>query len=167
MPYGFNDFYNLEEQARFADYVVIMGYDEHFAGSGEPGSVASIGYVEYGITEALEEVPPEQLINGMPFYTRVWMRSESGVESIALGMQDTQDFIAEHGMQVDWARNEGQYYAEKEENGTLYQVWVEDAESIGMKIAVAENHGIAGVAEWVLGMETKDVWDVIGNYMRQ
>lgn len=167
VPYGFNDFYNLEEQARFADYVVIMGYDEHFAGSGEPGSVASIGYVEYGITEALKEVPPEQLINGMPFYTRVWTRSEEGVSSIALGMQETQDFITEHGMEKTWGRVEGQYYAEKEENGALYQVWVEDAESLKMKLDVARDYGIAGVAEWALGFETADVWDVIGDYMRE
>lgn len=167
VPYGFNDFYDLEEQAWYADYVVIMGYDEHFAGSGEPGSVASIGYVDYGITEAMKEVPAERLINGMPFYTRVWSSGPDGVDSFACGMADAQAFVQEHGLTVRWGNNEGQNYAEGEENGILYQVWLEDAESIGMKLAAAESYGIAGVAEWKLGMETPDIWDVIEEYVNR
>ena len=34
-------FYNRKEQGVVADYVIIMGYDEHFAGSEEAGSVGS------------------------------------------------------------------------------------------------------------------------------
>nr|MCR5100395.1 chitinase [Butyrivibrio sp.] len=37
VPMNFNDFYDLEEQGTVADYVVIMGYDEHYAGSEEAG----------------------------------------------------------------------------------------------------------------------------------
>ena len=40
VPSEYTAFYNRAEQAVFADYVVIMGYDEHYAGSEEEGSVA-------------------------------------------------------------------------------------------------------------------------------
>ena len=52
VPMGFNSHYELEEQGKVADYVIIMGYDEHYAGSWESGSVASIDYVENGIRQA-------------------------------------------------------------------------------------------------------------------
>ena len=55
-----------------ADYVIIMGYDEHYATSPEAGSVASIGWVREGIENTLEEVPAEKVINAVPFYTRLW-----------------------------------------------------------------------------------------------
>ena len=60
--------YDWKEQGKVADYVIIMGYDEHYGGSQEPGSVASIGYVEEGISTMVQSVPPEKVINAVPFY---------------------------------------------------------------------------------------------------
>ena len=167
VPYNFNDFYRIEEQGLFADYVVIMGYDEHYGGSQVAGSVASIDYVTYGIEEALTMVPAEKLINGIPFYSRIWKTTAEGVSSEAYGMDQIQTFIKNHGMTVEWNAATGQNYAEVHEDDASYQIWVEDAESIGMKLEVMQAHKIAGVAEWCLGMESADVWDVISDYMKE
>lgn len=165
VPYNFNDYYDLEEQAAFADYVVIMGYDEHYAGSEEAGSVASIGYVEYGIEEALKEVPADRLVNGVPFYTRGWITEDGYVTSQVLDMVEAKAFLSEHDMKKEWNSTAGQYYAEKESGSKFYQIWIEDKKSIRKKLDVMEEHGIAGVAEWVLGLETNDVWDEISDYL--
>ena len=42
VPRGYNSHYHWKEQGIVADYVIIMGYDEHYGGSQEVGSVASI-----------------------------------------------------------------------------------------------------------------------------
>ena len=167
VPYNFNNHYRLDEQGIFADYVVIMGYDEHYAGSQEPGSVASIGYVTYGIEEALKCVPAEKLINGIPFYSRIWKTAADGVTSMAYGMNELQIFIANHNMTVEWNASTEQNYAEVSEDDATYQIWIEDAESIEKKLEVMQAHGIAGVAEWCLGMESADVWTVIADYMNK
>jgi spore germination protein YaaH len=167
VPYNFNDHYRLDEQGVFADYVVVMGYDEHYAGSQEPGSVASIGYVTYGIEEALKHVSKEKLINGIPFYTRIWKTTAEGVSSQAYGMNEVQTFIANHGMTVEWNASAEQNYAEVHEDDATYQIWIEDAESIEKKLEVMQSHSIAGVAQWCLGMESSDVWDVIADYMEK
>ena len=165
VPYDFNDHYHMDEQGVFADYVIIMGYDEHYAGSSNAGSVASIGYVAYGIQEALKEVPAEKLINGIPFYARIWTTNSQGVTSQACRMDVVQNFIANNGLTKEWSEADGQYYAEKKNGDDLYQVWVEDDESIALKLDVMEQSGLAGVAEWCLGFETADIWDVIADYM--
>ena len=167
VPYNFNDHYHMDEQGVFADYVILMGYDEHFQGSEVAGSVASIGYVTYGIQEALKMVPAEKLINGIPFYARVWTTSSQGVTSQACSMQVVQDYIARNGMNAEWSETDGQYYAERSSGDNLYQVWVEDDESIALKLSVMEDAGLAGVAEWCLGFETPDIWDVIADYMEK
>ncbi len=167
VPYNFNDYYRLDEQGVFADYVVIMGYDEHYAGSTEAGSVASLDYVTYGIEEALKEVPAEKLVNAIPFYTRIWKTTAEGLGSEAYGMSEIQQFIANHNMKVEWNGMTGQNYAEAADDEATYQIWIEDAESIEAKLKVMESHAVAGVAEWCLGMETEDVWDVIAAYMDQ
>lgn len=74
VPTEYSLFYNRKEQANFADYVIIMGYDEHYAG-GDEGSVASLGFVTQGIADTLKEVPAQQIILAAPLYTRVWIET--------------------------------------------------------------------------------------------
>ena len=167
VPYNFNDYYHLDEQGRFADYIVLMGYDEHYAGSQEAGSVASIDYVTYGIGEALKEVPADKLINAIPFYTRIWTTSPEGVSSQAVTMAYCQEFMKEHGMKPEWSDSFGQYYAEAREGDNYYQIWVEGKKSIELKLRVMQEYALAGVAEWCLGFETPEIWDVIEAYMKQ
>mgnify|MGYP000470729754 CR=1 FL=1 len=69
VPKSFNTQYDRKEQGIVADYVVIMGYDEYYAGSPEAGPVSSYNYVKEGITETLKEVPAEKVISGIPFFT--------------------------------------------------------------------------------------------------
>jgi spore germination protein YaaH len=165
VTYDFNDYYSMDEQAVFADYIVIMGYDEHYAGSSEAGSVASIDYIKYGIQRAMQEVPAEKIINGIPFYTRLWKTDSSGLSSEALSMSQAQDFITNHGAEVTWDSTTCQNIIDFTENDVHYQMWVEDSESISAKLDVMTADGIAGVAEWRLGFETADVWDVIEQYI--
>ena len=165
--YSYNSYYDLEEQGVFVDYVVVMGYDEHYAGSAEAGSVASINYVTEGIQMALEVVDADRIINAIPFYSRIWKTESGSVSSEAYGMQDIADYIALHGMTKSWSSEAAQYYAETTEDGVLIQIWVEDSESIRQKLDVMQTFGIKGVAEWRLQFETADVWDVISDYMDQ
>ncbi len=165
--YNFNSHYHLEEQGVFVDYEVVMGYDEHYAGSQEPGSVASISYVTEGIQMALEKgIDKDRLINAIPFYTRVWKTQNGSVSSEALGMQQVQDYMQTKGMTASWDAQTGQNYAETTDtDGTRIQIWIEDTQSIQQKLDVMQGYGIKGVAEWKLQYETSDIWDVISNYM--
>ena len=167
VPYDFNDHYRIDEQGVFCDYVVIMGYDEHYAGSAEPGSVASIGYVRYGIERTLEEVPADKVINGVPFYTRIWKASSSsGLTSSAVGMQAAADFVAANGLEQFWDETACQNYAQgNTQDGYYARVWLEDSESMAVRISVMENSGLAGIAAWRLGLERPEIWQVIGEYI--
>ncbi len=168
VPMNFNDHYDLTEQGIIADYVVIMGYDEHYAGSEEAGSVASIDYVSNGINNALNEVSADKLINAIPFYTRLWTTENGAVSSKALHMSGAQAVIEENGVELVWDETTCQYYGEfTNEDGNLCQIWNEDARSIEAKLSVMQTANIAGVAEWALGFETADIWDVINTYMAQ
>lgn len=167
VPMGHTDHYNRAEQGLVADYVVIMGYDEHYAGSDEAGSVASIDFVEGGIADTVEQVPAEKVINGIPFYTRIWQTSGTSVSSQAVGMDKAQAYIADHGITTRWDEETCQNYGEYQSADGFCQVWLEDAESIRVKLNIMQKYGIAGVAEWKLGFEEPSVWDVIEEYMNQ
>ena len=165
VPTAYTAFYNREEQGRFVDYVVIMGYDEHAGNSEVAGSVASLGFVEQGIADTLEEVEAAKVINGIPFYSRGWATTDGEVSVKTLTMSGQKQFIKDHGIEVSWDEESGQYYGGNTVDGTTYEIWMEDAESLREKLAVMNQHDIAGVAQWKLGLETSDVWAVIGEYV--
>ena len=165
VPRASTTHYNRKEQGIVADYVVIMGYDEHWGGGGVAGSVASIGFVEDGIVQTLEDVPANKIINAVPFYTRVWKTNGDKVTSEAIDMETAHNFIKNNGVTMSWNTVAGQNYGEIQKGNTLYQIWMEDKDSIEAKLAVMKKYNIAGVAAWKLGYETPDIWDMIATYM--
>lgn len=166
VPRG-NSRYNFKEQGIVADYVIIMGYDEHPLNSTEAGSVASIGFVKEGITDMLESVPAEKVVNGIPFYTRVWTESfGGGVSCVDMGMEASLNYIEQNGMDIYWHEGSGQHIASLEGDNAIYTIWVEDAKSIEEKMKLIKEYNLAGVACWKLGLESETVWPVISEYLK-
>ena len=165
VPREYTAHYNRKEQGIVADYVIIMGYDEHWGGGGVAGSVASIGFVEDGIAQTVADVPANKVINALPFYTRVWKTKGDSVTSEAIDMETAQNFIKNNGVNMSWDPQTAQNYGEVEKGNTLYQIWMEDKDSIEAKLAVMRKYNIGGVAAWKLGYETPDIWDMIAKYM--
>lgn len=167
VPTGYTDHYDRREQGIVADYVIIMGYDEHYAGSPEAGSVASINYVENGIADTVSQVPANKVINAIPFYTRIWETTGSSISSQAVGMEMAEEYVAAHNIDVEWNEETCQNYGEYTSGDTLYQLWLEDEESIRVKLNIMEKYGIGGVAAWRLGFEKPEIWDEIETYLNQ
>ncbi len=169
VPMPHTEHYDREEQGEIADYVIVMGYDEHYSGGEDIGSVASRAFVEKGIVDTLALVPAQKLINALPFYTRMWMEytDENGMpvrEDKAYGMQAALDKAGELGLGVIWSDDVGQYVAAGEVDGVFYSVWLEEEKSIEIKMQLVQQYKLAGVAGWSLGMETKEIWNVINSY---
>ena len=171
VPMDFTAHYNRKDLGEVCDYVMIMGYDEHYAGSEEAGSVASLSFEEEGIQNTLQEVAAEKVVSGIPFYTRLWCTTtnEDGtttVTSEAMGMNQAQQTLENNQVEASWDETTGQNYAQFDgENGELYQIWLEDTESLTKKLELIKNYDLGGVAEWKLGLEDDSVWDLIAKYV--
>ncbi len=167
VPTGYTDHYDRAEQGVVADYVIIMGYDEHYAGSEVAGSVASIDFVEEGISKTVAEVPADKVINAVPFYTRIWETTPDSITSQAVGMDVAEEYVANHNIQTEWDDETCQNYGEYTSGDTLHQVWLEDNRSIQVKLTIMDKYGIGGVAAWRLGLEKAEIWDEIEAYMNR
>ena len=156
------------ELARVADYIVCMCYDEHTSGSETAGSVSSLPFVQKGIRDTLEEVPAEQTIIALPFFTRLWKVNENASPSSrAMGMGEAAAWLSENAVNVIWDEETGQNYAEAKGVDGTSKIWIEDAQSFSEKMNAVTAAGCAGVAEWKLGLETQDIWQVISNYLAE
>ena len=162
VPEDFTSHYDRAEQGRVVDYVIIMGYDEHYVGS-EAGSVASLPWVEQGVQDTLEEVPAERVINAIPFYTRLWNTTGGAVTSEAIGMDQAQQVIAENNVETYWDKTTSQNYGKYDIDNSTYQIWLEDAQSVAEKVKLVSKYDLAGVSAWKLGFENSGIWQVISD----
>lgn len=183
VPKNYNMQYNRKEQGVFADYVIIMGYDEHHGGSPEAGSVSSYNFVQEGIEETLKEVPAEKVISGLPFFTRLWsekpktqeqLAKDQGTEaaqyttevkSEAYGMSKAKEKVDEAGADITWDEEAKQNFATWTDGDTTYKIWLEDVKSLEPKLKLMKEYGLAGTAAWALGQESSDVWPLIQQYV--
>lgn len=165
VPEDFTSHYDRREQGLVVDYVVIMGYDEHYVGS-DAGSVASLPWVEQGVEDTLKEVPAQRTVLAVPFYTRLWKTTGGAVTSEAIGMSETQRILTENQVEPVWDGSVGQNYAEFEKDNTTYQIWIEDAQSLAEKVKLIPKYDLAGVAQWRLGFESSDIWSTISENLK-
>lgn len=166
VPMPYTAHYNRKEQGIVADYVIIMGYDEHHTASEKTGSVASLPFVKNGIVQTLEEVPAEKIISGLPFYTRLWKTDTTGkISSEAYGMNGADDIVANSGVNANWSTDTSQDYAEfSDADGNFYQIWLENEKSLEEKAKLTKEYNLGGIAAWKLGLERSSIWDILLKY---
>ena len=167
---GISAYYNRKEQAAVADYVITMSYDEYYAGSKEAGPVSSISYVTNSIQEVSEEVPAEQMVIALPFYSRHWKEKtkdgQAKLSSEACSMKGAQAVLKDSGKKATWDDTTGMNYVEYTESGTVHKIWIEDSKSLELKMKAVSDANLGGVAFWKLGLEDASVWNMIEKYVK-
>lgn len=170
VPSAWTAHYDRTAMGELVDYVMIMGYDEHWSTSPVSGSVASISFVERGIAATLEEVPPEKTVLGVPFYTRKWKEVQENGEVVvsaqSMSMNGALNDLEEKGVESVWLEEIGQYYGEYMEDGSRYRIWLEEERSMEEKVKLMDAYGLAGAAAWKLGLERDEIWPLLNSYLK-
>lgn len=172
-PYGWSNgwqgSYDYEELSKYADYLMVMSYDEHYDG-GEEGPVASIDFVRDSIEYALEYVPEEKIVMGVPFYGRLWGGDFQG-RGISLNRADellslfnARVFFDEESKSPVATFTVYENSPEFKINGKIlkpgnYTLWYEDETSLALKMKLIEDYGIKGAGNWSSGQEKDNIWD--------
>ncbi|GGB66286.1 glycosyl hydrolase family 18 protein [Fictibacillus barbaricus] len=142
-----------------ADYVIMMGYDEHWASSPKAGSVASLPWTRVGIQLLMNEVPAHKIILGVPFYTREWITDLNGkVRSIDRTIIETEKVVQEKGLTKKWDSETFQNYVEFTENGEKHQIWLEDETSLNLRYDLVKDYNLRGTAAWYVGGAPEEIW---------
>lgn len=142
---------------RLADYVMLMTYDEHWFG-GLPGPIASLPWVVSVLDYAITLIPREKILLGIPTYGYDW--SACGTKVVR--WNEVNQLISRYGWQnVTWDNIASSPCLRYTENGVFHQVWFENTYSLKIKLALARNYGVAGIAIWRLGFEDATFWETL------
>ena len=163
IPFAYNKHYNIKEIAQFADFVVLMCYDEHHSGSQTAGSVSSLNFVKNGIELALKEVDKDKLIVALPYYSRIWTTTPEGkVSSSAYGSQVCESTAISQGLKFKFDETTGQNYGTKTTlTGSVVECWLEDEVSLSLKMEEVKKYDVAGTAAWKLTQERSNFFSII------
>ena len=167
IPLEFNAFYNIKEQGIVSDYLCVMAYDEHYSGSPKAGSVSSLSWVKNSIENTVRSAPMKKLIVGLPFYTRLWREAHTGkLTSRALSMDGGLNLVNTNKARKEWDKEKGQYYAEWKDGKDRMRIWLEEEKSLETKLKLVEKDKVAGIAFWKLGLERKEAWNSVTDWLR-
>lgn len=168
--------YDRQTLAEFVDFIVVMSYDEHWGSSPVSGSVASLNWVDRNLALLLREVPSEKLIMGIPFYMRVWFERPSTekvnrmrVTSDAITMHAMESILENGNYKIMWDQPAGQHFISfiDAEDQALKKVWIENKDSLELKVDLVHKYNLKGVASWRRGYETEDIWPMIDEVLNR
>ena len=151
------DRYNI---SRNSDYLIFMAYDQYGLSSTTAGTTAGYDWVELNLNKFLRDIPPEKILLGIPFYTRTWQIGNGKDTPSTVPMKNVSSVLPANA-EVTWKEEERQNYSEYYKNGSNYKMWIEDEKSITEKLNLANEKEVAGVAFWMKGYETDEIWNVI------
>jgi spore germination protein len=155
--------YDYTALAGSLDYLVLMGYDEHWYGDPTAGSVSSMPWLTKGVNTLIGEAPKSKVILGLPLYTADWYTQNGAMnsEDITLGEQSSR--LTTYHASKSWDTTLGQYVASFSTSGVGHKIWVEDGRSLTLKYLLGLQTGVAGTAFWYEGSETSDIWTSLQN----
>lgn len=159
--------YDRESLSKYADYIMLMAYDQHWGSSTKAGSVAEYKWVEGNINNLIRQIPRDKFILCIPTYTRVWTVSPDGsVSSITTGMASIDSLIQNKNLSATFDEAAKQNYIEYSDGDATKKVWIEDEMSIKNRMTLISKYNLSGVASWRKGFEIDSIWKVIKDSLK-
>jgi cellulose synthase/poly-beta-1,6-N-acetylglucosamine synthase-like glycosyltransferase/peptidoglycan/xylan/chitin deacetylase (PgdA/CDA1 family)/spore germination protein YaaH len=158
-----NPDWNYTAFASVTDYLMLMGYDEHWS-TGEAGPIAGVEWFESILKKRMKQLSPAKTIVCIGNYGYNW--SDDGSEAETVSFQDalltaTESLDSPRDIKFDLA-SKNPYYTYDEEDGSTHTVWFLDAVSAYDEIVNAQSYNVAGIALWRMGSEDPSLWEVWG-----
>lgn len=148
--------FDYKALAQYTDFLMIMAYDEHYAG-GTPGAVASINWVSNVIDYTLTIVPKEKIILGLAAYGYDW----GGTATKSYSINGCYNIANQYGAVIKFDNTTKSKYFTYTANGVTRTVWFEDGETIAYKLDLAIAKDLKGIGIWRLGLENSNYWTTI------
>ncbi len=143
--------YDYRALGKEADLVMVMAYDQHYAG-GSAGPIDSTAWVQQVANFSARTIPPRRVVLGIPLYGYDW-----GGSSTAQGLSFAayRQLALQHG---ESPSAQDLVYWQDGVRHIAYYAGLSDFES---KIRLASSYGLRGIVLWRLGLEDPSIWSYL------
>jgi spore germination protein YaaH len=158
-------FFN-QQLGKYCDYIIFMGYDEHWSTDSTPGPVTSLQWLENNIIQLIQMgIPSQKLLLGLPSYSRIWQVNQNGetINSQALSNEYVNTLMQEEHNKETWEPQQADYYTSYNKNGNTYKVWLTNNRSLEDYLNLVTKYHIDGIGFWNLDMMSSTDWNQLIN----
>jgi spore germination protein YaaH len=148
----------------YCNYVVFMGYDQHWSTDPIPGPVTSLSWLKQNIQEFIQTgISPEKIILGLPAYTRIWEQNQQGsiVKDPAEPIQYIESLVEQNHRNLSWDSTLGEYYTSYQVNNLQYKIWLPTVKSFNIYLNLISQFHLGGSAVWNLDFMNTSYWNQI------
>ncbi|TDA65552.1 MAG: glycoside hydrolase [Clostridia bacterium] len=153
----FSGAFNYPALAAVSDRVYVLAYDEHYT---LPGPIASLGFVRSVLAYAVSVIPREKNWLGVPVYGYDWAEGARAPET--LSYEQAVSRARQVGAAIFYDAMVQELTYSYQADGVAHTVWFEDVNTVAVKLDLARQYGVPGVAFWRLGLEDRRVWGLVG-----
>ncbi|MFT8709385.1 MAG: glycosyl hydrolase family 18 protein [Sporolactobacillus sp.] len=156
--------------AASCDYIIFMGYDQHWSTDPTPGPVASLDWLKENVQQLQQDsLPSGKLLLGLPSYTRIWQTGSQGqtVSSRAVSNEYINNILAEEKIPQHWQAETGAYYSTFTYRGNPYKVWSQDTKAVQSLLMLVRDYHLAGFGYWSLNLMSPQQWNTLASTWRQ
>ena len=148
---------------RAANGVLLMTYEWGYT-AGPPMAVAPLPQVRRVLDYALTEMAPEKVFLGVPTYGYDWpLPFRQGItRAVSLSPQEALTLARRYGAEIQYDETaQSPWFRYTADNGTVHEVWFEDARSSLAKFRLAAENGLQGVGLWNLMRDAPQTYLVL------
>lgn len=150
--------------AKYCNYIVFMGYDQHWSTDPVPGPVTSLSWLKQNIQEFIQTgIPPGKFILGLPAYTRIWVENQQGniVNNPAEPIEYVESLMIQNHRNLSWDSVLGEYFTSYYINNLQYKIWLPTEKSYNLYLQLINQYHLDGTALWNLNLMEANYWNQI------
>jgi spore germination protein len=153
--------------AQYADRVVWNVEESYGGPDSAPMALAPLHLIRRSLDYALNAMPAQKLLLGLPFYGYDWPKErEDSLPSLMLhgfaGRQSKEEHMVPERVHWDELAM-SPMYTYRDKAGQLREVWYEDVRSVAAKLNLVHELGLAGVSCRVFENEWSVQWSLLAD----
>lgn len=174
---GWHGSYDYAALGKYADYLMIMAYDESWEGSA-PGPVASSSFVKKSIEYALKHVSADKIVLGVPFYGRIWS-ADGTFNGNGVSLKTLNNILKDYNATITYSETHQSPKAEftvksgdktytingKKLTPGNYTVWFENDQSIQAKTQLIHQYDLKGMGSWSLSQASDSILNQMTSWL--
>ncbi len=130
---------------------------------GPPRAITNFNDMKRTLDYALTTIHKDKIFIGFPLYAKDWVIPyKDGNLAELISIQEAMNIAQKNEVQIQYDEiSQSPFYFYRDQQGSMHEVWFEDARSFKAKFNLIKEYGIRGINYWTLGYPFPQNWHML------